>query len=125
MNHFRLRLSRDEPIGVARACLGIAGEAGFGHACAAISDGLRRHYGIKDEDQQSWIVHIEGEAEHGAEAEATGRRLIDRTEDKARCLLLSAEYLDRFQIFYGLAFDPDYRLERSALRHYATTPAAA
>jgi pyrroloquinoline quinone (PQQ) biosynthesis protein C len=125
MNHFRLRLSRDEPIGVARACLGIAGEAGFGRACAAISAGLRAHYGVKDEDQQSWIVHIEGDERHSADAERIGRRLIRQPEEQARCLLLSAEYLDRFQIFYGLAFDPDYRLPRSALRHYATSLLAA
>src|SRR5947207_12377970 len=61
MNHFRLRLAKDEPVGVARACLGIAGEAGFSRACAAIAQGLRQHYGVADEDQQSWIVHIEGD----------------------------------------------------------------
>lgn len=121
MNHFRLRLSRDEPIGVARACLGIAGEAGFSRACAALADGLRRHYGVRDEDQQSWIVHIEGDVEHSADAEAIGRRLVRRAEDQKRCIRLVAEYLDRWQIFYGLAGDPAFRLSQSALRHYAKT----
>ena len=31
-----------------------------------ISDGLREHYGVHDEDQESWIVHIEGDEEHSA-----------------------------------------------------------
>jgi pyrroloquinoline quinone (PQQ) biosynthesis protein C len=121
MNHFRLRLSRDEPIGVARACLGIAGEAGFSRACAAIAGGLRRHYGVKDQDQQSWIVHVEGDVDHSADAEAIGRRLVRRAEDQKRCIRFVAEYLDRWQIFYGLASDPEFRLRESALRHYAKT----
>lgn len=121
MNHFRLRLSREEPIGVARACLGIAGEAGFSTACAAIATGLRRHYGVKDEDQQSWIVHIEGDVEHSAQAEAAARRLVQRAEDQQRCIRLAAEYLDRWQIFYGMAADPGFRLQRSAYQHYSRT----
>jgi len=120
MNHFRLRLSRDEPIGVARACLGIAGEAGFGRACAVIASGLRTHYGVRDEDQQSWIVHIEADRFHSAEAEKIGRRLVRRAEDQARCLRLSAEFLDRWQIFSGLAGDPEFRLRRSALAGQAS-----
>lgn len=116
MNHFRLRISKDEPIGLARACLGIVGEAGFGRACIAISEGLRRHYGVRDEDQQSWIVHIAGDAEHGAQAESAARRLVRLAEDQQRCLQLAAEYLDRWQIFYGIALRPDFRLERTVLQ---------
>ena len=41
MNHFRLRLSQDEPVGVARACLGIAGEAGFSRNSLAEDQGFR------------------------------------------------------------------------------------
>ena len=121
MNHFRLRLSKEEPIGVARACLGIVGEAGFGAACAAIAGGLRRHYGVRDEDQQSWIVHIEGDVEHSAQAEALARKLVRRAEDQKRCIHLAAEYLDRWQIFYGLSADPEFRLQRSAQQHYSRT----
>ena len=121
MNNFRLRLAKDEPVGVARACLGIVGEAGFSRACMAISQGLRKHYGVADEDQQSWIVHIEGDVEHSAAAEAVARRLVRRAEDQQRCIRLAAEYLDRWQLFYGIAENPEFRLERSALRHFSQT----
>jgi pyrroloquinoline quinone (PQQ) biosynthesis protein C len=121
MNHFRLRLSKEESIGVARACLGIAGETGFSRACAAIAQGLREHYGVKDADQQSWIVHIEGDEGHGAAAEAAARKLVRVAEDQQRCIRLAAEYLDRWQIFYGMAEDPGFKLPRSALRHYPGT----
>jgi len=121
MNHFRLRLSKDEPVGVARACLGIAGEAGFSRACAALAEGLRKHYGVRDEDQQSWIVHIEGDVEHSASAEAVARKLVRSAEDQQRCIRLVAEYLDRWQLFYGLAEDPGFKLQRSAIRHYSGT----
>jgi pyrroloquinoline quinone (PQQ) biosynthesis protein C len=77
---------------------------------------LRKHYGVRDEDQQSWIVHIEGDVEHSASAEAVARRMVRRAEDQERCLRLVAEYLDRWQIFYGLAEDPGFKLQRSALR---------
>jgi pyrroloquinoline quinone (PQQ) biosynthesis protein C len=125
MNHFRIRLSRHEPVGVARACLGIAGEAGFSRACAAIAQGLRRHYGVRDDDQQSWIVHVTGDVEHGASAEAVARKLVRGADDQQRCIRLVAEYLDRWQIFYGIAFDPDFRLRQSASHHYAKTILAA
>jgi pyrroloquinoline quinone (PQQ) biosynthesis protein C len=119
MNHFRLRLSTDEPIGIARTCLGIAGEGGFGYACAAISDGLRKHYGVKDEDQQSWIVHIEGEEVHSAGAETIGRRLVRTVEEQRRCIRLCAEYLDRWQIWYGLCYNTEFRLRESVLQDQA------
>jgi pyrroloquinoline quinone (PQQ) biosynthesis protein C len=121
MNHFRLRLSKDEPVGVARACLGIAGEAGFSRACAVIAEGLRRHYSVRDDDQQSWIVHIEADVGHSAAAEAIGRRLVRSPIDQRRCIRLAAEYLDRWQVFYGISEDPEFRLQRSTLRDYERT----
>lgn len=118
MNYFRLRMSTDEPIGIARTVLGIAGEGGFGYACTAISEGLRRHYRVKDEDQQSWIVHIEGEEIHAASAEGIGRQLIHTVEDQMHCIRLCAEYVDRWQVFYGLCYDPDYKLEGRPAQDY-------
>ena len=81
MNHFRLRVAREEPLGVALAVLGMGGESDFSRTCAALTQGLRRHYGVRDEDQQSWIVHIEGELEHGAVAERLTRQLLSGVED--------------------------------------------
>ena len=115
MNHFRLRVARDEPLGVALAVLGMGGESDFSRTCAALADGLRRHYGVRDEDQQSWIVHIEGDLEHGAAAERLTRQLLRRVEHQRRCLQLIAEYQDRWQYFFGLAHDPEFVIRRSAL----------
>ncbi len=115
MNHFRLRVARDEPLGVALAVLGMGGESDFSRTCAALADGLRRHYGVRDEDQQSWIVHIEGDLEHGAAAERLSRQLLRRVEDQRRCLQLIAEYQDRWQYFFGLAHDLGFVVQRSAL----------
>ena len=119
MNHFRLRVARDEALGVALAVLGMGGESDFSRTCAALADGLRRHYGVRDEDQQSWIVHIEGDLEHGAAAERLTRQLLRRVEDQRRCLQLIAEYQDRWQYFFGLAHDPGFVIRRSALAEFA------
>lgn len=119
MNHFRLRVARDEPLAVALAVLGLGGESDFSRTCAALADGLRRHYGVADADQQSWIVHIEGDLEHGAVAEKLSRQLLSKVEDQRRCLQLVAEYQDRWQWFYGLAFDPAFRAQDCALERFA------
>lgn len=119
MNHFRLRVSRDEPLGVALAVLGMGGEGDFSRTCARLADGLRRHYAVRDVDQQSWIVHIEGDLEHGAVAERLTRRLLLGFEGQRRCLKLVAEYQDRWQWFFGLAHDPGFRLQNSALDRFA------
>lgn len=116
VNNFRLRVSRDMPVMVAMGMFGLAGEASFSPAAAGISDGLREHYGVKDEDQQSWIVHIEGDEEHGEVAEFILRKKVQALEDQQLCIRLCAEYLDRFQYLWGLAEDPNFKLKRSALR---------
>jgi len=51
---------------VAQAVPGIAGESSTSAAFQVISDGLREHYGVKDEDQMSFIVHIEGDEAHSS-----------------------------------------------------------
>lgn len=116
INNFRLRVAREIPVPVAMGMFGLAGEAGFSPAAAAISDGLREHYGVKDEDQQSWIVHIEGDEEHSEVAEFIVRKKVRNLADQQLCIRLCAEYLDRWQYLYGLAEDPEFRLKRSALR---------
>lgn len=116
INNFRMRVSRDVPVPIAMGMFGLAGEAGFSPAAAAISDGLRDHYGVKDEDQQSWIVHIEGDEEHSEVAEYIVRKKVQALADQQLCIRLCAEYLDRWQYLYGIAEDPNFRLTRSALR---------
>lgn len=68
MIEYRYRVARELPIPIALGNSGIAGESHFAGACRLISDGLTKHYGVKDEDQESWIVHIEGDEEHGENA---------------------------------------------------------
>lgn len=119
MNHFRLRVAGEENLGVALAVLGMGGESDFSRTCAALAAGLREHYGVRDADQQSWIVHIEGDVEHGEAAERLSRQLLLKADDQRRCLRLIAEYQDRWQSFFGLALDPGFVIERSALAEFA------
>lgn len=116
INNFRLRVAREAPVAIAMGMFGLAGEASFSPAVAAISDGLREHYGVKDEDQQSWIVHIEGDEEHSEIAEDIVRKKVQGLADQHLCIRLCAEYLDRFAYLWGLSEDPGFRLKRSALR---------
>ncbi|MDO8279742.1 MAG: iron-containing redox enzyme family protein [Hylemonella sp.] len=118
INNFRLRTAKEVPVAVAMGAFGLAGEAGFSAAAAAVSDGLREHYGVKDEDQVSWIVHIEGDEEHSEVAEAIVRKLIRKADDQQLIIRLCAEYLDRWQYLYGTAEDPNFKLKRSALREF-------
>jgi pyrroloquinoline quinone (PQQ) biosynthesis protein C len=68
MIEYRYYVAREMPIPIALGNSGVAGESHFAEASRLISEGLRRHYGVKDEDQESWIVHIEGDEEHGSSA---------------------------------------------------------
>jgi len=68
MIDYRYKVAREMPIAIALGNSGIAGESHFADACRLLSEGLRKHYGVKDEDQESWIVHIEGDEEHGDNA---------------------------------------------------------
>ena len=124
INNFRLRVARDVPVAIATGMFGLAGEASFSPAVAALSDGLREHYGVKDEDQQSWIVHIEGDEEHSEVAEHIVRKKVRGLADQQLCIRLCAEYLDRFQYLWGLGEDPNFRLKRSALQEVEKSLAA-
>lgn len=68
MTAYRFRVAREMPVAIALGNSGIAGESHIPEAMRLISDGLRAHYGVKDEDQESWIVHIDGDTEHGETA---------------------------------------------------------
>jgi pyrroloquinoline quinone (PQQ) biosynthesis protein C len=65
MTAYRYRVAREMPVAIALGNSGIAGESHNPEAMRLISEGLRNHYGVKDEDQESWIVHIDGDMEHG------------------------------------------------------------
>lgn len=65
MTEYRYKVAREMPVPIALGNSGIAGESHNPEAMRLISEGLRNHYGVKDEDQESWIVHIDGDLEHG------------------------------------------------------------
>jgi len=65
MTAYRYKVAREMPVTIALGNSGIAGESHNPEAMRLISEGLRNHYGVKDEDQESWIVHIDGDLEHG------------------------------------------------------------
>jgi pyrroloquinoline quinone (PQQ) biosynthesis protein C len=65
---YRFKVARELPVIIALGNSGIASESHAPEMCRLISDGLREHYGVRDEDQESWIVHIDGDAEHSETA---------------------------------------------------------
>ncbi len=66
MSDFRYKVVREMHYIIALGNSGIASESHAPEMARLISDGLREHYGVADEDQESWIVHIEGDKEHGS-----------------------------------------------------------
>jgi len=65
---YRFKVARELPVVVALGNSGIASESHAPQMCRHISDGLRAHYGVRDEDQESWIVHIDGDEDHSETA---------------------------------------------------------
>ncbi len=68
MVDYRFKVAREMPTIVALGNSGIASESHAPEMVRLISDGLREHYGVKDEDQESWIVHIDGDEDHSETA---------------------------------------------------------
>jgi len=68
MTAYRFKVARELPVVIALGNSGIASESHAPEMCRLISDGLREHYGVRDKDQESWIVHIDGDADHSETA---------------------------------------------------------
>jgi pyrroloquinoline quinone (PQQ) biosynthesis protein C len=66
MAAFRYKVVREMHYIIALGNSGVASESHAPEMARLISEGLREHYGVADEDQESWIVHIEGDKEHGS-----------------------------------------------------------
>jgi pyrroloquinoline quinone (PQQ) biosynthesis protein C len=66
MSDFRYKVAREMHYVIALGNSGIASESHAPEMVFLISEGLRTHYGVADEDQESWIVHIEGDKDHSA-----------------------------------------------------------
>src|SRR5438552_1928284 len=79
MVDYRFKVAREMPVVIALGNSGIASESHAPQMCRLISDGLREHYGVSDADQESWIVHIEGDEDHSETALSLDPAVIDRT----------------------------------------------
>ncbi len=90
---YRFKVAREMPIAVALGNSGIASESHAPEMCRLISDGLRQHYGVKDEDQESWIVHIDGDEDHSETAFKVVLENVTSAEDQAKMLWCIDEYL--------------------------------
>ena len=97
---YRFQVVREMPIAVALGNSGIASESHAPEMCRHISDGLREHYGVKDEDQESWIVHIDGDEDHSETAFEVVLDKVTSAEDQAKMLWCIDEYLKHWRNFW-------------------------
>ena len=97
---YRFYVAREMPIAVALGNSGIASESHAPDMCRLISDGLREHYGVRDEDQESWIVHIEGDEDHSETAFKVVLETLTAADDQARMLWCIDEYLRHWGNFW-------------------------
>ena len=97
---YRYKVAREMPVPIALGNSGIAGESHFAEACRLISDGLRAHYGVKDEDQESWIVHIEGDEDHGNAAFDAVTKAAVTADLQAKMFWCIDEYLKHWGNFW-------------------------
>jgi pyrroloquinoline quinone (PQQ) biosynthesis protein C len=100
---YRYKVAREMPVPIALGNSGIAGESHFPEAVRMISEGLRNHYGVKDEDQESWIVHIDGDAEHGDSALKPVLNTCTTAELQQKMLWCIDSFLDHWDRFWGEA----------------------
>jgi pyrroloquinoline quinone (PQQ) biosynthesis protein C len=97
---YRFKVAREMPIPVALGNSGIASESHAPQMCRLISDGLRAHYGVRDADQESWIVHIDGDEDH---AETAFKVVLDKVTtpaDQAKMLWCIDSYLFHWGNFW-------------------------
>ncbi|HEX9465502.1 MAG TPA: iron-containing redox enzyme family protein [Alphaproteobacteria bacterium] len=97
---YRFKVAREMPVTVALGNSGIASESHAPQMCRLISDGLREHYGVNDEDQESWIVHIDGDEDHSETAFKVVLDKVTTAEDQAKMLWCIDEYLFHWGNFW-------------------------
>ena len=98
---YRFKVARDMPVTVALGNSGIASESHAPQMCRLISDGLREHYDVKDEDQESWIVHIDGDEDHSETAFKIVLDKVTAPEDQTKMLWCIDEYLFHWGNFWN------------------------
>ncbi|HEX9464077.1 MAG TPA: iron-containing redox enzyme family protein [Alphaproteobacteria bacterium] len=100
MTAYRYKVAHEMPVPIALGNSGIAGESHFPDTVVMISEGLRNHYGVKDEDQESWIVHIDGDAEHGDTALKPVLATCTTGDLQEKMLWCIDNYLDHWARFW-------------------------
>lgn len=100
MTAYRFRVAREMPVTIALGNSGVASESHAPEMCRMISDGLREHYGVDDEDQESWIVHIEGDEDHSETALKTVLEFCVTRDLQDRMLWCIDEYLSHWANFW-------------------------
>ncbi len=101
MTAYRFKVAREMPVTVALGNSGVASESHAPEMCRMISEGLRDHYGVSDDDQESWIVHIEGDEEHAETALATVLETCTTRDLQDRMLWCIDSYLDHWGNFWN------------------------
>lgn len=101
MTAYRFKVAREMPVTIALGNSGVASESHAPEMCRMISDGLRDHYGVKDDEQESWIVHIEGDEEHSETALKTVLEFCTTRELQDQMLWCIDEYLKHWGNFWN------------------------
>jgi pyrroloquinoline quinone (PQQ) biosynthesis protein C len=101
MTAYRFKVAREMPVTIALGNSGVASESHAPEMCRMISDGLRDHYGVKDDDQESWIVHIEGDEEHSETALKTVLEFCKSRDLQDQMLWCIDEYLKHWGNFWN------------------------
>lgn len=114
MTAYRFKVAREMPVTIALGNSGVASESHAPEMCRMISDGLREHYGVMDEDQESWIVHIEGDEEHSETALKTVLEYCTTRELQDQMLWCIDEYLMHWGNFWNECVKGDLRQPQTA-----------
>lgn len=101
MTAYRFKVAREMPVTIALGNSGVASESHAPEMCRMISDGLRDHYGVRDDDQESWIVHIEGDEEHSETALKTVLEFCTSRDLQDQMLWCIDEYLKHWGNFWN------------------------
>ena len=111
MTSYRFKVAREMPVTIALGNSGVASESHAPTMCRMISDGLREHYSVRDEDQESWIVHIEGDEEHSETALKTVLEYCDTRELQDQMLWCIDEYLIHWGNFWNECIKGDLQTD--------------
>jgi pyrroloquinoline quinone (PQQ) biosynthesis protein C len=114
MTAYRFKVAQEMPVTIALGNSGVASESHAPEMCRMISDGLREHFGVMDEDQESWIVHIEGDEEHSETALKTVLEYCTTRELQDQMLWCIDEYLSHWGNFWNECVKGDLRQPQTA-----------